>query len=383
MSERQSNAIATHTFPNLDSGYQENMGRNPAIFQVKIALTNNIYPNSTESWTPGVLFPNTFEDLLNLLLNTTTDKTFVHPVYGPITVQVQTWEYDINAKGPRDGVFLNCTLLETIGSVNPLSQQITTPPGSKLALSASALDNAVVNPPGLSLSGFFTQVQQAIGSIVSIPNNIVGSLNSQIISPVLNGGTAVVAAIYTAPATVYKNLQFQYQTTKSAVDGATVSSAVNTNLSYVQNFNTGVPASIGLAQFPQDASVQQVYKSFVALNSQPSQSGFQFINKALVACNSLETYYINQNLASLSAALEALRAYILQLQQTQSSLSFNANNQAIQVQTYVTTNIITWQMLARLLNNSVDQLMGLNQSLINNFSIPSQTGVMYYQSNNL
>lgn len=381
MQEKQTNAVVTHTFPNLDSGFQENMGRNPAQFHVKIALTNNIYPNTTENWTPGILFPTIFENLLKLLLNTTTDKTFVHPIYGPTTVQVHTWEYDLNAKGPRDGVFLNMVLLETIGVANPLANLLVSQLPSQLA--ANALDNAVVSPPGLSLSGFFTQLQQTIGAIVSIPNNIVNSLNQQIVLPILNGEANVAAAIYTAPATIYSNLQYQYQTTKSAVDQATVTMAVNDNLSYGQNSNNGTPASVGLQQFPQDASVQEVYKSFIALNNQPSQSGFQFISKALTACSNLQTYYTNQNLSALSPALEAVRAFILQLQQTQSALSFNANNQAVQVQIYVTSNVITWQSLSRYLNNSVDQLMGLNQALINNFTIPAQTGVMYYQQKNL
>lgn len=378
--ERQSNALVEHTFPNLDSGYQENMGRNPATFVVKAALTNNIYPNSTEAWTPGILFPNTFENLLNLLLNTSTDKTFVHPIYGSISVQVASWDYDLNAKGPRDGVFLDMVLKETVGQNNPLSQQITSPASSQLAVAANALDNAVISPPGLSLSGFFTQLQQTIGAIVSIPNNVVNALNANIVLPVLNGGSAVGGALYTAPSTVYQNLQFQYQTTRSAVLGAIASENLNTNSFNSQATQAGTTAL--LQNTPQDPSVQNVYQSFITLNNQPSQTAVQLIGKAITALNNLQNYYINQNLSGLSTALEATRAYIYSLQQQQSALSNNSSFQSVSVQVYVPSNYITWQALAKKLNNSVDQLMGLNTSLINNFVISPNTPINYYQSNN-
>src|ERR1700678_1064526 len=96
--EQQTNSLAVHTYPNLDSARVEVMGRDPGIFHIRGIFTNSIFPNTLEAWIPGILFPNVFLAVINILDNTFTDKTFVHPVYGKMTVDVKSWSYELNPK---------------------------------------------------------------------------------------------------------------------------------------------------------------------------------------------------------------------------------------------------------------------------------------------
>jgi hypothetical protein len=116
------------------------------------------------------------------------------------------------------------------------------------------------------------------------------------------------------------------------------------------------------------------------MNNTPSQSAFQLIDKVMRCLIDLMQHYVDQNNIECTQTIVAIRALLLQLQQVQSALSLNTNNQTILVRNYVTTHPMTWMMLSKVLNNPVDDLMGLNQGLINDLWIPANTTINYFQS---
>jgi DNA circularisation protein N-terminus len=385
--EEQSNALAIHTYPNLDSGRVENMGRNPARWIVRAILTNDIWPGPGEQWVPGTLFPTVFYALLNVLLNN-NDKTFVHPIYGNVTCQVEHWTYELNPKGPRDGAIVEFILVETIGSDNTLASLLPAPPASGLAAASNALDTLIedadgddadplssagafssfglsvsfglnfglsINIPGIDLTGFFPAISVQIQSSLAYPNNVVEPLNQNILSVNEN----VSGSIAATPAYIVSKTNSNLQAFKGPVLGSTV-------------YNPNNPFM--------DQSTYSAMQSIVALNNTPSQNCFQLIDKAMTATVSLQQHYLNQNNSAAAPIIEALRQQLLQLQQIQSSLSLNATNQALNVSTYVTTTNISWYELASYLNQDIDDLMALNQGLIYDFFVPAFTNINYYQA---
>ncbi len=61
-------------------------------------------------------------------------------------------------------------------------------------------------------------------------------------------------------------------------------------------------------------------------------------------------------------------------------LLYHTNNQSVKVATFLTPNNMTWMQLSAYLNNPIDDLMGLNQGLVNDLWIPSNTTINYFQS---
>lgn len=383
MQENQTKSLAIHLYPNLDSGRVENMGRNPATFRIRAIFTNNIYPGQNETWTPGLLFPNTFIAVYNILLNN-NNIIFQHPMLGDITVQVHSWSYELNRATAADGAYMEIELVETIGDNNPITQQVAPPPGSNLQRSALALDTAIasapqsLNPPNLSLSQFFGQVTNLISQATSFPNNVVNSVNAQIVIPVVNGVASVGGALINAPAYTVQNTKTAIQNTKNAV----LNSPIQTSVSNFEN-TFSIPQPNPFAPLPGVSYTQSTYnamQSILHLNNTPSQNAFQLMDKLMRALIDLMQHYIDQNSVAVTQIIVALRALLLQVQQQQSALSLNTNNQTIKVRTYVTPTVMTWFQLSKYLNNPVDDLMGLNQGLINDFWIPAFTTISYFQS---
>lgn len=383
MHETQSKSLAIHLYPNLDSGRIENMGRNPAVFRIRAIFTNNIYPGQNETWTPGLLFPNTFIAVYNILLDN-NNIVFQHPVLGDISVQVHTWSYELNRKVAADGAYMDIELVETIGDNNPITQQVQAPPGSGAKQSAIALDTAIagmpqnLSPPGLSLSQFFGQVTNLISQATSYPNNVVNAVNAQIVIPVVNGTTSVGGALVNAPAYTVQNMKTAVQNTKNSVVNSPIQTATS-------NFKStfGIPTENPYAPVPGTSYTESTYnamQSILHLNNTPCQNSFQLLNKAMRALVDLMQHYIDQNNIECTQTIVAIRALLLQLQQIQSALSLNTNNQTILVRTYVTQQPLTWMSLSKILNNPIDDLIGLNQGLINDFWIPANTTINYFQS---
>ena len=376
--EEQTNALAIHTYPNLDSGRVENMGRNPARFHVRAILTNNIFPAVYEVWKPGSLFPTVFGNLVNLLLNTTTDKIFNHPIYGQITVQVEHWTYELNPKGPRDGAIVEMVLIETIPTSSPPTALLVPASASGLNQTANSLDNAIastpqsLSPPGMSLSQFFGTISSTIQSVLSTPQSVIAALNTNIFLPITNGIASIGGAFVNAPANTVNNTEAIIQQTKFSIANSPLQASLvnfSTTFNLQNRFNTNY-----------DQSTYNATQAIVALNNTPSQNAFQLMDKIMTAVVALQQHYINQNSSLAAPIIEALRQFLLQVQQTQSVLSTNTNNQAVKVATYVTSTNMSWIALSSYLNNSIDELMGLNQGLINDFWIPAFTTVSYYQS---
>ncbi len=387
--EDQSFSLAAHLFPNQDSGYIENMGRNPAHFNIRAMMTNNIYPSLNESWKPGTLFPNGFKTLINILLNN-GPKVLNHPIYGQVNVQCVSWSYELNAKGPRDGAIVDMILIETLVSSGPdiLNSAITVTPGSGHNNAANSLDNAVallpavLNPPGLSLTQIFGQINAAVQQAIAVPNNFVNGISQGIVNPVINGLGSVGGSLINAPAYLANNTIAAIQGTKDAVAGTTVSvvNAINndTNISF-NNLNLKNAVNPGTSSgVSYDQSTFNATQSLIALNYTPSQNAVQLMDKVQTVLVNFIQHYTNQNNAACSPVIEALRQYLFQIQQQQSALSQNAANQSAIITTYLTTNYITWQELCNITNNSVDQIMGLNQGLVNDFFIPGNTTINYY-----
>lgn len=357
--EEQTKDLVLHTFPNVDGARIENMGRNPGTYMIKAILTNNIYPGHGETWRSGQLFPDTFRSLINLL-QANNPKVFQHPVYGNLPVQVKGWSYELNAKGPRDGAFLEISLIETI--LGTLLDTIKPKKGANLAKTANDLDSIIdsipqhINPPGLSLSQFFGKVAGLITQVLNTPTKLVESLNADIITGI-RGGSSIAAAIIRSPATlVNAHLRFA-QNTKNAVLNSTVENAVN-----------------------YDATTYRAVQSILGLNNTPSKNARQLIDKLLRALFDLMQHYTNQNTADASPVIEAIRQLIFQVQNVDSAFSANILQSSVKVATYTTVSAMTWMQLARFLNNSIDALMNLNQELLNQIWLPANTIVFYYQS---
>jgi prophage DNA circulation protein len=351
--ERRSNSLAVHRYPNQPGAYVENLGENEGHHFIRAILTNNIYPGPTETWTPGTLFPNVYISLLNLL-RTPGDKVFTHPIYGNLTVQVVDIEPVLDANKVRDGAIIDFELIETIGKVN-IQDTITNLSSNALAASATALDNAIAGPnvgglPGMSLASMFTNLTNAVVSALATPNAIVGAINQDINSTIQ---TFQINAAKFDSSTAYTSnfVNFSIYTGQNTVLNATV----NNTVSY-------------------DPSAYQAMSSIITVNSTPSQNAAQLLAKIQQATLDLMTFYINQNTFNNSIVIEALRTYLFAIQNVVAN-----NTVTIQATTatYVTTTQMSWVALASFLNNNINDLTGLNQSIVNQIYVPAQTQIIY------
>lgn len=398
--EEQSNSLAVHRYPNQPGARVENMGLDEARYHVRAHFTNSIYPGKNENWKSGLLFDasGSSDGALNnlrFLLSRPGNKTFMHPLDGEVTVQVKDWSFEFNAKGPRDGTIVDMLLIQTIDDSTSLSGTLPPPAGSGLSTAAANLDASIANdpagaPPGLSLGQFFSQVTNLIQQAASYPANAVGALNDQVL-PVIGGIGSVATALIASPGYALNNVTGIVQSYKSTILGATSSynAAVAYDSNSIGNFQTTIGTTATFAPASYGATSVSAFQAVTAVNNTSSQSAPQLIQKMQVATNALMQYYIAQNTSTASPIIANLRQYMYQLQQAQTannatqsyaSSQTSNNTQNYTVTSCVTVTNTTWSALSTRLNNSVDNLLSLNQNLVQHLWIPANTTVYYVSS---
>jgi hypothetical protein len=267
----------------------------------------------------------------------------------------------------RDGMILDFELVETVGTAN-IQATISNPASNATSASARALDQAISGPdvsliPGLTLAGFFTSLTNTIMGVLATPNALIGALNQQINSVVssiqVNTSNLSNTISYTSNFT-----NFSIYTQKNSVYNATIQ-----NASY-------------------DPSAYAAMNSLLTLNNTTNQNASQLLSKTQQAISAMMLFYINQNNAANSLVIETLKQYLYQIQQVALNVNANSsnnNNPSAIILGYVTTIPMSWMTLATFLNNDISDLLALNQSLINDLSVPSGVQVFYYSqsSNNI
>jgi hypothetical protein len=360
--EAGSHDLAMHKYPNLDVYRLENTGRNSSVFTIRGIFTNNIYPSANETWVSGNLFPNTFNHVLTSLYDTTKPiKTMVHPYLGSKSVMVQNWTYDFIGKGPRDGVFMDITFIETLAAT-ALSSTISPPnPSANLSNSASILDTLIggsgvpFQPPGMSLSNFFGQLAATVRNIMAIPSSVIGSLEAPIFQ--ISVG---INQVLSAP-------QFYQAANTSYVNNNGMSTLI-------AGVNSGNPNPV---TYNFDA-LQAVYRGAFSLNTAQHNNANQFLNATTAFLLNLIYYYTTLN--NVNTAQIKLNLYLMlgQLQLIQQTLFQNSNQWAVQL--YIAQTPTTLRSLSNILNNTVDQLTSLNPNLNKTLLVPGNTAISYFQS---
>lgn len=368
--EEQTKNLILHRYPHQDGAAIENMGANPTVYNIKAILTNNIYPGKKETWIAGTLFPTVFNRLLSLLDNN-APLTFAHPnpEIGNQNVQVRRYSYEFNPKGPRDGAFVDIELI-----VDSLQVGFTDIMNFlDLDASLKSLDNAIIaaplllQPPGLTLAGFFNKIAAITNAIVSTPSNYINAINASIVSNI-DRVSGIAAGIVGSPAFTVTNILQNIQATKSSL--------FNSSIEYAVNYDETTFAAV---------------KALLTFNNTPSSNATQFFNKLENCLVALQSHYINQNNSAAAPLIRNTRQSLFQVQaqnakNSQSAFNplFNQNNKKIN--TYVTLTDVTWMQLANILNNNIDDLLALNKNLLNTNSsynsiwIRKNTTIKYYQA---
>lgn len=368
--EVQDKSLIAHRYPHLDGARVENMGAHEQVYRIRAILTNNIFPGTKETWKQGDLFPNTFNKLLALLADN-NPKVFVHPIKGNTNVQVKGWEYQLVAKGPRDGAVVDIVLWETIiGDVASITSQPTASSASTAA--AANLDatidavNPKFNPPKLSLSQFFGKINSLLRSATSIPNNTVQALSTD-----LFGITSGLQGIAAAPAyAINSTIQ-------------TINAASNTLLGTTIGGNpptvSGVP-SLNFVNYTE--STMKAVQALTTLNSTNSSSSAQALSKTNTALEALKQHYIDQNSAEVAPVIEAIKQYQYQILRMKNQVpQATPNQQYVSVATYVTPSNMTWLELSNILHNEISDLLDLNQNQnLKSMWVKTNTQIQYYQS---
>lgn len=370
--ESSSQDLAIHKYPNLDSARVENTGRNPSIYSCRGIFTNNIYPSYTETWKAGQLFPRTFEIILNFLYDSSGYHVLQHPFLGFRNVMVQSWKYDFIGKGPRDGVYLDMTFIETIGdddinatiaSPNSLSDMQNT--GISIDTEIQSTQLSPMNPPNLSIGQFFSKISGTIKAAVSAPQQALTNINAQIIQ--------TTSSIQGAGAALATSLPQLVQTGQAIVNqnkGLILHGPVS-NAYYYDKAAFGAIFNIN------QEALNNVYNSVGALNSNASNNSFQLIANTIAFTQSMITYYQSLNRIETSNIVLYLFQFLGQLQITQATL-FN-NNRSYMIKTYLVNVPTSLVALSNLLNNSTDQLLQLNSGLNKLYIVPETTIIKYYQ----
>lgn len=370
--ENSSQDIAIHKYPNLDSARVELTGRNPSTYSFRACLTNNIYPSTKETWKQGDLFPRVFELLLNELYDSTDYHTFQHPFLGIRNVVPVSWAYSFIGDGPRDGVYLDVVLTETIGD-GDIKSTISAPSTlSDMQSTAGSIDNELsstkltpMNPPNLTLGEFFSKINGFVRNVVSFPQQTIGPLNAQIVqvSSSLQGAGAALA---TSPFQLFQSGQAIVNQNKGLILHGPVSNA----------YYYDKAAATQIFHLNQD-TLNNVYGCIGALNSNSHNNAGQAIQNAIAFTEAMIVYY--QSLARVETAtiVFLLFQFLGQLQQALITL-FN-NNRSYKINSYVVKVPSTLFSLSKVLNNSIQQLLQLNSALNKLYIIPDGTVIRYYQ----
>lgn len=372
--EEASNSLSVHTYPNQPNARVENMGQDPTKYHVRAALTNNINPGTTEGWKRGTLFPanpnltNSYSvfDLLRTLLAEPGNKIFTHPWDGNVTVQVVSWSYEMVSDKMRDGVFFDINLITTIPDSTPLMATLPPSKAGGLASAASTVESALLaiaflaqgyatsayNLPGVNLSGFFNSIADTINFSVSTPTLAVPALGLSINTQ----NTSIVGG----------NI------------GNTPSYLANNTLTFTQQNQTilGAP-SVNQLQ-PSTASVYNAMQSITTLNSQPAQNISQMLQNTQRMLVDLTQFYIDQNASAASSMIEALKQMNYQVLQQLNTL--NSSSQVYtQVLSFVTKQPMSFMSIAQIYQQSIDDILSLNQTLVTRAFVETNQTVYYYQ----
>lgn len=382
--EQNTNSLVRHTYPNLPNARVENMGQDASHYTIRAVLTNNIYPDARlgETWVAGTLFPSqtnsqsVFQQLRNLL-ESPGNKIFTHPVDGSVVVQVASWSYTLDAKGPRDGAYFDIRLVTTIPDSNSLSNTLPANLGSGVSQAARKCDAAFAdfaiadyNPPGLNLNGFFTMMAANILYGVSAPYLPIPSLNFGISDFISINQTLAQTAIETALPVVGAALI----NSPSYLTNNTVALIVASSIIL------GSPLlGLGLTY---TGSLYFAMQSVSALNATPSNNVSQFLQKVRRTLQDLTRYYIDQNNSACSPMIDALRQMSYRVLNQANSQNSNSNqSQRLGVSSYLTKSQMSWMQLANLLKQDVDDLLNLNQKLVKSPSVSGNTTIFYYRAN--
>src|ERR1017187_8236096 len=359
--ETGSQDIAIHKYPNVDAAEVENTGRNPLILKCRAVLTNSIQPSANESWVAGTLFPTVFNQLYTQLLNDSSGiNNLVHPILGTIPVKVVEWDYELIGKGPRDGVFLDITWIETINKTTTLSSTISAPSQlSSMINTGAQLDGLLatpqilnLTPPGLNIHGFMSLLSTQIANFVAFPQ--------QITAPI--GATILAAAGF------------------ASTPGTSLPQVLSNALSpYFQNKNQllAVPPN-GVtynAQFSQNL-VTTLFNVNGSTNNNPSQ----LVNSAAAFVQAMINYYQYLNIVETAQLVSSLYTYLQSLQSILASQNAN-NTKNFTVQQYYVLVPTSLYALSRYLNNSIDDLLTLNSNTLGtSYLVQQNTQINYYQA---
>lgn len=393
--EDLSKALAVHTFPNQDSARVENLGNNPRSWSIKAIFTNHIDPDPTrgETWKRGTLFPDIFIQVLKMLASAAS-KVMQHPIYGNVAVQVHSYDYELIAKGPRDGAYVIINLIETISDnliPVPIPLSIITA-GSTLNQHFNDSPPDFPPPPGISLSQFFGQLAAQVQNVLNYPSGIVSAVQEATLAPLaaLSYGSKVFSSINASnsnninPTSAYSRSQNYLNTIANGIIAVEKQAPLGTPSNpFPSNNNINIIATStnsAKPNFTMSATTSNAIQSLLSLNNNPSKDAATFIDKATSATNNLLQYYIEMNSIEVSNIIAGLKDFILTLQNASNQIATNTNLKNVQTTNYITITNMSWQQLSQYLNNSIDNLFSLNQIPNSNlYFVPANTSIKYYQ----
>lgn len=384
--ESVSKDLAVHKFPNKDSGRVENMGTNPSSWKIECPFTNNIDPEPArgETWQRGSLFPGVFLQLLQML-KTPGSKVMQHPLYGNVAVQVVGWEFELVAHGPRDGAFLKISLIETVADnllPDPIPVSFITA-GKTLNAIFDAVPPGFPPPPGLSLSQFFGEMGSTVQNVINYPSNVLSGIQST--SLVVNAFFSNVANSNTinqvGTFTLAQSASLAY-TTQQLLKSAPLGSVFNPYPTLPGITNSNSTLSVQQTIF-QNQATQNAIQSLLSCNNNSSKNPSTFLDKCIQATYDTMQYYIQMNTYQVSSVIAGLQQMLFTLQQAQSTLSTNTQNNLsnVSVQTYIPPTNMSWPQLAMSLNNTIDNLFSLNTIQNSNYVfVQAGTPINFYQA---
>ena len=408
--EEASNAISVHLYPNASNGRAENMGFNPTRYRVRAVLSNRIYPGATETWKPGTLFPNNpflsnssdiMTQLRKLLTTTTANLLFTHPIDGPVLVQVEKWSFHLRGESMRDGCFFDIEMVTTIPDVAPTDNLLPAKAKAvtKAANKCTACFNGLIpyglNPPGMSLTAFFSTIANTILTVAANPlsvvpglglvlgfENTVGALvkSVQYVQTNFNSNLARNAqnALNTIGGGFFSTASFTSNNTNSSIQGT--KTILNASYSKTPNNTSVITKSSTSPGY--DASTANVTQSILALNGKSSQSASQFLQNTQRVLSDLQQYYINQNSIQCGPMIEALKQMNYQVLLQANTLNATSAKQASTtvVTSFVNRAPTTLVSVAQRYQQSVDDILALNPTLTHQILIPINQTIYYYQS---
>ena len=413
-----------HKFINRDGAFIENMGSNPEKWQIRAIFTNNIDPSPLPLSYRGLLFPFIFQQVIDLL-KTPGDKLMQHPLYGNQLVQIEGFDYELIASGPRDGAYLNINVVRT--NANSGTGSTVNKPIQILSAGRN-VNNAMLQgdtlgiptPPGLSLTQFFGRIASLVQNITQFPNDVVSSVNDTTLALTattnvfssLNQNLGLSANVSINPLTFSAGAGISLSSGTNLVSAGinstySTSSDASSAVAYlITQQNTAVVAQkqapLGSPLNPYQSSnqetvpsnssvvVQQAYsfnevaqkatKSLLSLNQNPSPNATVFLDKSIRATYDLLQYYIGLNLSSASYIIFTLQQMMGGLQQAQTNLNGITTLNSVRTNNYITKTNVSWLQLSSLLNTPLVDLMNLNPiPNVNYMFIPANTLVKYYQ----